>query len=48
MKKVWEWKNEYGDRILNQSRRYGVSLDWDRFMFTLDEKNCVAVKEAFV
>lgn len=48
VKKVWEWKAEYGDKILYQFRKYGVSLDWDRFTFTLDEKNSRAVNEAFV
>lgn len=46
--KIWEWKKEYGDFILDQSRRYAVSLDWDWFMFTLDDKNVNAVQEAFV
>jgi len=44
---VWEWKEEYGGRINNQFRRMGISVDWDRFAFTLDEKNSKAVTEAF-
>ena len=48
IKKVWEWKDEYGGRIDNQFRRYGISVDWDRFAFTLDEPRNKAVIEAFV
>ena len=35
--KVWEWKHEYGDKINNQFKRYAISVDWDRFAFTLDD-----------
>ncbi len=45
---VWDWKNEYGGRINNQFRRYGISVDWDRFAFTLDDPRYKAVVEAFV
>ncbi|ONK68470.1 uncharacterized protein A4U43_C05F11970, partial [Asparagus officinalis] len=45
---VWKWKNEYGGTILNQERRLGASLDWSRECFTMDEKRCKAVIEAFV
>jgi valyl-tRNA synthetase len=45
---VWKWKNEKGDRIYNQIRSLGASVDWDRTAFTMDEKLCVAVREAFV
>jgi valyl-tRNA synthetase len=48
VKKVWEWKGEYGDRICHQFRRYGISVDWDRFAFTLDDTRKTAVMEAFV
>lgn len=48
VKKVWEWKDEYGGRINNQFRRYGISVDWDRFAFTLDDTRYQAVIEAFV
>jgi valyl-tRNA synthetase len=44
----WEWKEDYGARIFNQVRRLGVSFDWDRMMFTLDEQRTIAVEEAFV
>lgn len=48
VEKVWNWKNEYGGKINNQFKRYGISVDWDRFAFTLDEKRSIAVTEAFV
>lgn len=48
VKKVWEWKEDYGGRINNQFRRFGISVDWDRFFFSLDEDRQVAVREAFV
>jgi valyl-tRNA synthetase len=48
VKKVWEWKDEYGGKINNQFRRYGISVDWDRFAFTLDDTRATAVTEAFV
>jgi len=34
---VWEWKNNYGGRIVNQLKRLGSSLDWDRECFTMDD-----------
>jgi len=48
VKKVWEWKEEYGGKINNQFRRVGISVDWERFVFTLDDTRSGAVKEAFV
>jgi valyl-tRNA synthetase len=48
VEEVWNWKNEYGGKIIYQFQRYGVSLDWDRFAFTLDEARTNAVREAFV
>ncbi|KAF5294124.1 hypothetical protein FQA39_LY13495 [Lamprigera yunnana] len=48
IKKVWEWKNEKGDRIYHQLRKLGSSFDWDRAAFTMDPKLCKAVTEAFV
>ncbi|KAM0940445.1 putative valine--tRNA ligase [Dioscorea sansibarensis] len=45
---VWEWKNQYGSTILNQERRLGVSLDWSRECFTMDNQRSKAVTEAFV
>ena len=46
--RVWDWKNENGGRIVYQFRRFGVGMDWDRFIFTLDEQRTLAVTEAFV
>lgn len=44
---VWKWKKEKGDFIYDQLRRLGCSLDWDRAVFTLDDKMVRAVNEAF-
>jgi valyl-tRNA synthetase len=46
--RVWEWKQEYGGRILHQLRRLGCSCDWERERFTLDEGLSAAVREVFV
>jgi len=48
IQKVWEWKDEYHARITKQSTRLGISVDWDRERFTLDEGLSKAVREAFV
>ena len=48
VEKVWSWKNEYGGKINNQFKRYAISVDWERFRFTLDDSMCTAVTEAFV
>ena len=45
--KVWEWKNVYGNKITNQLRCLGSSVDWSRERFTMDEMLCKAVIEAF-
>ncbi|XP_072777145.1 valine--tRNA ligase isoform X5 [Taeniopygia guttata] len=45
---VWRWKEEKGDRIYQQLRRLGASMDWDRACFTMDPKMSRAVTEAFV
>lgn len=47
VKKVWEWKNEYGDKITNQLRCLGSSVDWSRERFTMDDMLSKAVVEAF-
>ncbi len=47
VKKIWEWKEDYGGRILGQLRRLGASCDWDRTRFTLDEVCAKAVYEVF-
>jgi len=44
---VWEWKEKYGRDIIYQLQRLGVSCDWDRERFTLDEVCSRAVREAF-
>jgi valyl-tRNA synthetase len=48
IEKVWEWKDQYGKRIVTQLRRAGASLDWTRERFTMDEQLSKAVNEAFV
>ena len=47
LEEVWKWKEEYGNRITIQHRRLGVSCDWDRERFTLDEGLSKAVRAAF-
>ncbi len=46
--RVWGWRAEYGSAILDQMRRLGVSVDWSREYFTMDEGLSRAVREAFV
>ncbi|KAJ1723078.1 valine--tRNA ligase [Coemansia erecta] len=46
--KVWEWKNEYGNTIMEQIRSLGASYDWNRERFTLDEVLTRATRETFV
>jgi len=48
VERVWEWKKIFHERITNQHRRLGVSCDWSRERFTLDEGLSQAVREAFV
>jgi valyl-tRNA synthetase len=48
VEKVWEWKKEYGGRIIGQLKRLGASCDWDRERFTMDEGLSKAVREVFV
>ena len=48
VEKVWEWKKEYGNRIINQLKRMGASCDWERERFTMDEGLSRAVREVFV
>ena len=47
VEKVWDWKNQYGDRIYGQMRRLGDSCDWDRAVFTLDDGVSKAVRKVF-
>ena len=46
--RAWEWKKQYGGRIIEQLKKMGSSCDWDRERFTLDEGCNKAVKEVFV
>ncbi len=46
--RVWAWKKQYGGAITEQMRRLGVSVDWHREYFTMDERLSSAVREAFV
>ena len=48
IKRIWEWKEQYGDRIFKQQQAMGASCDWDRARFTLDEGLSDAVRECFV
>lgn len=48
LEKVWAWKEQYGHRIIDQLKCLGVSCDWDRLRFTLDEGCSKAVREVFV
>jgi valyl-tRNA synthetase len=48
VERVWEWKRHYGGAILDQMKRLGASVDWDREYFTMDERLSIAVREAFV
>ncbi|MDR1650383.1 MAG: valine--tRNA ligase, partial [Synergistaceae bacterium] len=48
VKRVWEWKEEYGSRIIGQLKKLGASCDWERERFTMDEKLSRAVRKVFV
>ncbi|MBQ3151671.1 MAG: valine--tRNA ligase [Clostridia bacterium] len=48
LKRAWEWKKQYGGRIIEQLKKMGSSCDWDRERFTMDEGCNKAVKEVFV
>jgi valyl-tRNA synthetase len=48
VERVWEWKKLYGGAILDQMKRLGASVDWDREYFTMDENLSHAVREVFV
>ncbi|MBO5378899.1 MAG: valine--tRNA ligase [Clostridia bacterium] len=48
LKRAWEWKEQYGGRIISQLKKLGSSCDWSRERFTLDEGCSDAVKEVFV
>ena len=48
LERVWDWKEQYGNRIMYQLRTLGSSCDWDRQRFTMDEGCSKAVREVFV
>ena len=47
LRRAWEWKKQYGGRIIQQLKKLGSSCDWERERFTLDEGCSKAVKEVF-
>ena len=47
LERAWQWKKDYGGRIVHQQRRMGVSCDWSRERFTMDEGCSKAVRETF-
>ena len=47
LQRVWKWKEEYGGRIVSQQKKMGVSCDWSRSRFTMDEGCSKAVRETF-
>ena len=47
-KRVWQWREQYGDIILDQLKRLGASADWSRTRFTMDKKYVEAVEEVFI
>lgn len=48
VRKVWEWKEQYGSTIISQLKKLGASCDWDRERFTMDEGLSSAVRKVFV
>ena len=48
IERVWQWRNDYGNRILNQIAALGASVDWQRLRFTMDEGLSKAVRKVFV
>jgi len=48
LKRAWEWKEEYGGRIISQLKKIGSSCDWERERFTMDEGCSEAVEEVFI
>ena len=47
LQRVWQWKEEYGNRIVEQQKKMGVSCDWKRSRFTMDDTCAKAVRETF-
>ena len=48
LEECWDWKEEYGNRIINQLKKLGSSADWDRERFTMDEGCSEAVQDVFL
>ncbi len=48
LERVWDWKNKFGDRIVEQQKTMGASCDWERSRFTMDDICARAVREVFV
>jgi len=48
LERVWDWKQKYGNRIVEQQKKLGASCDWSRARFTMDEGCSKAVREVFV
>ena len=48
LERVWDWKNKYGARIVQQQKKLGISADWERARFTMDEGLSRAVRHVFV
>lgn len=48
LERVWKWKEQYGGIILQQLRSLGVSADWERTLFTMDESASAAVRDVFI
>jgi valyl-tRNA synthetase len=48
LERAWEWREEYGGRIIKQLKKLGSSADWDRERFTMDEGCSKAVEEVFI
>ncbi len=48
LERLWAWKKQYGDTIINQLKKLGSSCDWDRTRFTMDEDYSQAVRHVFV
>ena len=48
LKRIWQWKEKYGNIILEQLKKLGVSCNWSRTRFTMDKEYCQAVEKAFL
>ena len=48
LERVWDWKHQYGNRIVEQQKKLGASCDWSRARFTMDEGLSKAVRHVFV